>query len=76
MKGMKKLFALIAVLALALTLSPVFTVNAQIAPQPIVTEAKWVTYAGTYYYQVRGQIINYDQQLLTRLSSKRRIILR
>jgi len=30
MKGMKKLFALIAVLALALTLSPVFTVNAQV----------------------------------------------
>jgi len=63
MKGMKKLFALIAVLALALTLSPVFTVNAQIAPQPIVTEAKWVTYAGTYYYQVKGQIINYDSSI-------------
>ena len=63
MKGMKKLFALIAVLALALTLSPVFTVNAQVEPQPIVTEAKWVTYAGTYYYQVKGQIINYDSSI-------------
>lgn len=37
MKGMKKLFALVAVLALALTLSPVVTANAQVTPIPVYT---------------------------------------
>jgi len=47
MKGMKKLFALFAVLALALTLTPVLTVNAQVAPEQKleVTEVKWGTVA-------------------------------
>jgi len=45
MKGMKKLFALFAVLALALTLTPVLTANAQVAPEQKleVTEVKWGT---------------------------------
>ena len=37
MKGMKKLFALVAVLALALTLTPVVTANAQVTPIPVYT---------------------------------------
>lgn len=47
MKGMKKLFALFAVLALALTLTPVLTANAQVAPEQKleVTEVKWGTEA-------------------------------
>lgn len=47
MKGMKKLFALFAVLALALTLTPVLTANAQVAPEQKleVTEVKWGTVA-------------------------------
>ncbi len=47
MKGMKKLFALVAVLALALTLTPVLTANAQVTPITVYTmtvqEPVWTT---------------------------------
>lgn len=68
MKGMKKLFALFAVLALALTLTPVLTANAQVTPvEPeqklVVTEVKWGTEASfelgtatTPVVQVKGKI--------------------
>jgi len=41
MKGMKKLFALFAVLALALTLTPVLTANAAIQPVLTSVESGW-----------------------------------
>jgi len=44
MKGMKKLFALVAVLALALTLSPVVTANAAVPVYSMtVKEPVWTT---------------------------------
>jgi len=59
MKGMKKLFALFAVLALALTLTPVLTANAAIQPVLTSVESGWEKdNQGNWYFAIKYTAAN------------------
>jgi len=70
MKGMKKLFALFAVLALALTLTPVLTANAAIQPVLTSVESGWEKdNQGNWYFAIKYTAANVQAGTLIVLES-------